>query len=236
MKKIYLVRHGQGEHNLKKLFTTPNFNLTDKGKKQAEILARRLSNFPIEIILSSPYIADKPRLTTSLQSGYKRTVQTSEIINQKLKKEIVYTPLLEEIKRPSEIAGKSWTDPKVLEIWQEVSQNFNRKKWHFSDEENFYDFQKRIWEFLVYLEKFEQSHILLVTHINVIYMIVLTMMFDVRLTSDIFRRGYDFLNLDTSGLTICQKSEKETNTTGLKRKTPWELITWNDISHLGDAS
>lgn len=224
--KIYFVRHGEGEHNVNKLYSIPDFNLTEKGIKQAESLAERLINFPIELILSSPY---------------QRTKQTSEIIktrfasnsDQQKMPEVIFTELLEELKRPSEISGKSWEDPEIIKIRQLMNENFDKADWHYSDEENFYDLKKRSLEFLKYLEQFKQKHILIVSHINMIKMVVLSMMFAESLSPDIFSRAYDFLTLSTSGLTICQKTDKSHNDFGTERKTLWELITWNDQSHLG---
>lgn len=224
--KVYFVRHGEGEHNVNKVYSTPHFNLTQKGIKQAESLADRLINFPIELILSSPY---------------QRTKQTSEIIrthfasssDKQKAPEVIFTDLLEELKRPSEISGKSWEDPEIIKIRQLMYENFHKKDWHFSDEENFYDLKQRALKFIEYLEKFEQKHILIVSHINMIKMIVLTMMFAESLSPDIFSRAYDFLTLSTSGLTICQKTDNTHNYFGTERKTLWELITWNDQSHLG---
>lgn len=204
--KIYFVRHGEGEHNIKKLFSTPFFELTEKGEQQATLAAKRIEKLPIELIITSPF---------------KRTVQTTEIINRHLQKEVILSDLAVEIKRAKEVAGKSMEDPKILAIKKIVDQNFHLPDWHYSDEENFYDLKKRASAFIKYLQNFKQNHILIVTHAHFIKMVVLTMMLKENLTSQVFLKALNFLKLETSGLTICEYDQQE-----------WKLITWNDYSHL----
>lgn len=205
--RIYFVRHGEGYHNTGKLYSTPDFELTSLGIKQAEGVTDRLSKLPIEIIISSPF---------------KRTIQTTEILNERLKKEVIFSDLVAEIKRPKEIAGKSMVeDPEVNKIKKLMDENIDDENWHFSDEENFFNFRKRTLEFLEYLKEFKQEHILVVSHVLFIQMAVLVMMLGEELTPEIYLKAHKFLASETSGLTICEKREKG-----------WQLITWNDHSHL----
>lgn len=206
--KIYFVRHGEGEHNAKRLYSASHFSLTDKGKKQAEVIGSRVSNLPIEIIVSS---------------SYTRTVQTSEIINKYINKEILLTDLAIEIVRPKEIAGKEQDNPEIVKIKKQMDENFNNPKWHYSDEENFYDLKKRAEQFIEYLAGFKQKHILVVTHVHFIRMVVLVMLFGNNLTAEMFLQAMKSLEMETSGLTICQKDDHS-----------WKLITWNDHAHLAE--
>lgn len=208
--KIYFVRHGEGEHNVKKLYSSSEFSLTEKGRKQAEVIGNRVSNLSIEIIVSS---------------SYTRTVQTSEIINKYLNKEVVLSDLAIEIIRPKEIAGKPQDDLEVAEIKKLMNDNFDNPNWHYSDEENFYDLQKRVKEFIKYLEGLKQSHILVISHIHFIRMAVLTCVLGDNLTPKMFLQTMKSMDMETSGLTICEKDEKD-----------WKLITWNDHAHLAESS
>lgn len=220
MKKIYFVRHGEGEHNLNKLYSTPHFNLTEKGKKQAAVLAERLTHLPIDLIVCS---------------SFKRTKQTAEIINKKVNAKIIYTDLAIEIKRPKEITGKSWEDPEVIKIRRMLDENFTNSDWHFSDEENFFDLKSRVEEFLRYLQNFKEVHILVVSHVNFIRMTFLVMLLEEALTPQIYLKAYDFLHLATSGLTLFQRNDSKNHTEfGTEKHTDWKLITWNDQSHLAD--
>lgn len=207
--KVYFVRHGESENSAYQLYSSPELNLTEKGGKQAELTAERVAKLPIEIIISS---------------SYKRTLQTTQIINKKLNKKVFLSDLAVEIKRPTEIAGKSISDLGVRKIKKQMDQNFHLPNWHYSDEENFYDFKARVEKFIKFLEKFEQKHILVVTHIHFIRIIVLTLMFGKDLTAEMFLKHADFLEMETSGLTICEKDKT------------WKLVTWNDHAHLADSS
>lgn len=205
--KIYFVRHGEGHHNANNLYSLPEFELTDKGKKQAQSAAQRVKTLPIELMVISPY---------------KRTIQTAEIINQVLKKPIVYSDLAIEIIRPKEIAGKKMDLPESKRIRKLLDQNFHKPGWHYSDEENFHDLHLRASQFLAFLTTLPNEHILVVSHGIFIKMLFLTMMFKDKVTTEQYLRSYDFLHLETSGLTVCQYKDND-----------WGLITWNDHSHLG---
>lgn len=206
--KIYFVRHGQGEHNVKKLYSRPDFSLTEKGKQQAGFAAQRAKILPIEVIISSTY---------------KRTRQTTEIINKELNKEVVFSDLATEIRRPSEIAGKFQHDPEVIKIRNEMDKNFHLADWHYSDEENFYDLKKRALAFIKYLEGLNYEHVLVVTHLIFIQATVLAMMLEENLSADVLLRAFQFLEIETSGLTICEFKNND-----------WHLITWNDHAHLAE--
>lgn len=65
---INVVRHGETEDNVKKVFRTSNTQLTDKGIKEAEGVGDKLSNINIPQIISSPL---------------PRTLHTSKIIQSK---------------------------------------------------------------------------------------------------------------------------------------------------------
>jgi broad specificity phosphatase PhoE len=209
--KVYFVRHGEGEHNAKRLYSEPNFSLTEVGKTQAESAAQRLKTIPLELIIASSYL---------------RTKQTAEIINRVIKKEIVFSNLAVEIKRPTEIAGKPMDDEEVKKIRKLIDENFSKRDWHYSDEENFEDLKLRSLEFIKYLEGRNEENILVVSHMVFIMMVVLTMMMKEDLTPEIFYKAYGFFTMETSGITLCQTNKKR----------GWELITWNDISHLGESS
>ena len=207
---VYFVRHGEGHHNANDLYSHPDFELTEKGMGQARAAAERVKHLPIELIISSPY---------------KRTMQTTEIINQVINRPVELSDLAIEVKRPSEISGKKRFDPEVVTIKKQLDDSFHLKDWHYSDEENFFDLKTRAQKFLDYLETFEgkHQHILVVSHAVFIKMVVLTMILKNEITPQGFLNVYDTMFLATSGLTVCEKNDKG-----------WKLITWNDQSHLGE--
>lgn len=203
--KIYFVRHGEGEHNVKKLYSSKEFKLTEKGQQQAAFLTKRLENLPIELIISSTF---------------ERTIQTTEIINKKLNKEVIFSDLAVEIKRAKEVVGKFQDSPEAVAVKKEIDEHFHLSDWHYSDEENFFDLKKRAVDFIKYLESFKQNHILVVSHAHFIRMVVLTLLLRENLTPEIFLKACSSFKLETSGLTVCEKN------------ITWKLITWNDHAHL----
>ena len=53
--KIFLVRHGETQANVNKLFNGRNEkDLNAKGVSQAEKLSSQIKNIPIDLIISSP--------------------------------------------------------------------------------------------------------------------------------------------------------------------------------------
>ena len=207
---IYFVRHGEGHHNANNLYSLPDFELTDKGKAQAKAAAERVKHLPIELIIASPF---------------KRTIQTMEIINEVIKKEVVSSDLAVEVRRPTEIAGKRIDAPENMTIRKILDDNFHKPDFHYSDEENFFDLKNRAQKFLKFLETFEgkYNHILVVSHALFIKMAVLDLALKDALTPKVFLNAYHTMSLATSGITMCEKNDKG-----------WKLITWNDQSHLGE--
>jgi len=205
--KLYIVRHAESEGNAQRLHQGRNVSLTQKGFQQAQVLADRFKTIPIDVILSS---------------DLKRARLTAGFIGQVIRKEITYTHLLREIKRPTEIEEKSYEDPHALLIKEQMLQNHNDQKWHFSDEENFYDLKKRIEEFLAYLNLRKEENVLLVTHAIVIRMIISLIIFSKNLTPEEFLHIYESFKVSNTGITVCEKTNSN-----------WKLVTWNDHAHLG---
>jgi len=125
--KLYLVRHGQTEYNELFLYQHDNVELSDLGVRQAEILAKRLSKIPIDLIYSSTL---------------KRAKDTTKIINQTINKKIVYLDYLKEKKNPSEIVGERVDSEDIQKIHQKINDHSDDIKWHYSDEENFNEFKE----------------------------------------------------------------------------------------------
>ena len=65
--KIYLVRHGQVNHNLKKIYSNEDEDLNETGIKEAYELREKLENISYDVIISSPL---------------KRALHTANIINR----------------------------------------------------------------------------------------------------------------------------------------------------------
>src|SRR5438876_4239431 len=95
MKKItvYLVRHGQSEHNLSgSLCDEPittgilGSSLTEEGKRQARLLAQKLKHLHIDCLLSSPL--NRARQTAEIFSEvFSIPVITNEMLQERMGEE-----------------------------------------------------------------------------------------------------------------------------------------------------
>lgn len=114
MTKIYLVRHAEAMGNVEEFFQgQTDCELSEKGKKQLELLAERFRDIPIEAIYSSPL---------------KRTIDTAEAVNKYHNLPIIRDEGLIEI-NGGVWEGKPWADlPKLYpvehDLWQNKMQDF----------------------------------------------------------------------------------------------------------------
>lgn len=114
MTKIYLVRHAEAMGNVEEFFQgQTDCELSEKGKKQLELLAERFRDIPIEAIYSSPL---------------KRTIDTAEAVNKYHNLPIIRDDGLIEI-NGGVWEGKPWADlPKLYpvehDLWQNKMQDF----------------------------------------------------------------------------------------------------------------
>lgn len=203
--KVYFVRHGESAHNAEKTYQPADSALSQKGIKQAEILANRFKSIPIDVIFSSPF---------------ERTKQTAEIIGKAIQKEVIYTELLQELRRPAAVIGKTQDDTEIQKIFRIIDDHANDPDWHYAEEENFFDFKKRGEKFLQFLETRSEEHVACVTHGAIMRMIICVMMKNP--TPEQFQKFWEFFLVENTGITLCAKEE------GV-----WRLITWNDHAHLG---
>lgn len=126
--RLYLVRHGQSSTNGKKIYQGQlDTDLTELGIEQAKKIADRLKEYKFENIYCSDLIRAK------------KTAQ--EIIKLHPKTKINYDERIREIDH-GDMTGKNHDELKYEE----------RKKdplnYKFENGENYYDFEKRIREFL----------------------------------------------------------------------------------------
>jgi len=75
MKRIYFVRHGESESNAGGIRSGPDTPLTQRGYEQAEQIARRCANLPVEVLISSSML---------------RAQETAKIISEKIGKTDIF--------------------------------------------------------------------------------------------------------------------------------------------------
>ncbi len=211
MNKLYFVRHGQSQGNKLSLHQSGKTELTEHGIKQAEKVAQRFRTIPIDIIFSSDFA---------------RARKTAEIINQVVKKRIEVTTLLRERKRPTEIEGKNTADPEAIDLRKMIRSHMNEESWHFSDEENYFDFKKRVKRFRDFVCQRKEKNILVVSHgFFIRTFLVLLITGEEGLTPKIIGGLDGKLWMQNTGITVFDKIDDRLVLTG-----------WNDQAHLGELT
>jgi len=159
--KYFLARHGEAEHNVGKFLSSDNSvksELTEKGLKQAEVLAenllKSLQNKKIDFIFCSPLL---------------RTKHTAEIVAEKIgfdKSQIIIDDRLKET-QVGILNGK--THAEYRKIVKTVEGQFFMAP---EGGETLVDIKKRVGDFIYEIDKkYEGKNILIVTHEFPIWML-----------------------------------------------------------------
>lgn len=207
---VFLVRHGQtllNQNNTHQYSSTP---LSERGLHEAEHIAEYLRESKIDAIYSSPLA---------------RAKQTAEVISRVSGKKVIFLDELKEVKKPSAIEGKSHDDPAIQQIKQGIKNNFSCKNWHHSDEENFWDIQRRVSHLIKLVEGKREGNILFVSHGIVIKMFLSLCIFKEKLTAPEFLAFYEHIHISNTGVTHCRYSTK----------LGWKVMRVNDTAHLIDS-
>lgn len=217
--KVYFVRHGQSESNKRKEYQNPEDPLSPMGREQARVVAKRFKTIPIEIIMSS----DLPRARV-----------TAEEIAVVTGKKVIHDKLLREKLQPSLFWGKQLEEPEVLDIKKLMVEKSSDPNWHHSDEENYYDVEKRAKALLSLLTKREEKHIAVVSHGAFIKTIITYLFFGDKSSPDYFNRVYNFFWASNVGITVLEYRNPEIAPKNTEETRRWHLMTWNDHAHLGE--
>lgn len=212
MKKLYLVRHAESEGNIGTVQQGPSTPLSEKGTQQTTSIAERFNNIDVDCIISSPQT---------------RAKMTAEAIGAVVGKDIKYSDLLIERKKPTAIIGMDRSNPEFDEIENSIRDNFHDLNWKHSDEENFLDLKARAIELLKYAESMEGDNLLMVTHGVFMAMLAAYAMFGDELTSQEFWAIFVGTEHKNTGITILKESKFK------DEPARWKLLTWNDHAHLG---
>jgi isoleucyl-tRNA synthetase len=148
--KYYIIRHGEGEHNVANIISSKkndNFHLTEKGKEQVRVSAEFLKEKGITKIISSPFI---------------RTTETAEIIREILgldKSKLIFDERLSEHDLGS-LNGKPISD------YHDIAKtNEDIYEMKVGGGESLEDMKVRTGEFLYDVDKNNSNeNILIVTH------------------------------------------------------------------------
>ena len=156
MVTFFLVRHGESIANGKSIYQGQSYDLglSCLGKKQAEVLAKRLKKFQIDKILTSPL---------------KRTFQTAQIIAEKCQTSLIIDQDLMETNHGL-WEGKSINEvkisyPEIFNSWQKTPSNTI-----FPQGESFFNTAKRVKKWLRNNKELK-GKIVVVAHDNILRII-----------------------------------------------------------------
>lgn len=206
--RIFFVRHGQSELNDTGIHQRRDTRLSARGREQASKLVERFGGVSVDVILASTY---------------PRAVETARIIGRRLGRRVVSTKLLDEWRISSEVEGRNFTDRLAARQYKEHLANIDDPKWHYSDEENVFDLNRRVRRMVKYLGNRKENSVIAVTHAGVINMAVAQAVFGPGITGSDFIRFREVFHCDNTGIT-----EVELDGGMLK------VLTFNDYAHLKD--
>lgn len=209
--KIFLVRHAEGEGTGLN-WQTPKTTLSERGVKQAEILASRLSKFKvIDLILTSDWT---------------RAQQTTEIIRKTINKPVSVVEEIHERQQSSKIYGLSRTSPLAEQYWSSLIKN--RNDWNYkwdNEEESSAELIKRTIGFKENLIKnYSQKSVLVISHESFLSGLVTTSVLGNKFNNTYFKNLFKSIAIENTGLSLLIYREEQ--------KT-WKLWYLNDYSHLG---
>ncbi len=209
MKTIYLVRHGETEHNSAGLIQGPDATLSALGRKQASQVAKRVGHLSFEHFLAS---------------DYERARETAQCIEAHIQRSPQYTALVRETKRPTSLINVSNQSEAFLEFLQAEEAALDDPNWHFADEENFFDVRARVETLFAELSQ-KSGNTLIVTHGRFIIYVVAYVLARQNLTVDFWRTCRYCFETSNTGITTLIFNERYQN---------WRLQTFNDQAHFAD--
>ena len=208
--KLFLVRHAEGE-NVGERWQSPETHLSEKGKKQAEVLGKLPRFKVVDKIISSNCI---------------RTVETAGIAAENLNKQVEMVNGIEERYQSSKVYGLSRNEDLSRQYLKEAQQNGNNWDWKWDlEEESFTEMVKRSVEFRDYLiNNYLQKNLLIFSHEGFIRLFISTCLFGENSQADHYRRFFRSLVIEPTGISLLIYREEA---------KVWKLWYLNDYSHLG---
>lgn len=146
--KIYLIRHGESESDVKERYDGDyDDHLTEKGLKEAEIVANKLVDSGIRVIYSSDKI---------------RAVETSDVLKDVLKCEVVISSDLGE----QDIYGAfpELSKDQSEEEYRRLGEVIANRDIDFEGSETYLHFKKRVTEYFSTIVNSGSDIVAIVTH------------------------------------------------------------------------
>ena len=210
-KTVYILRHGQSVDNVSPVFQSESSPLSEKGIKQAEDMAKRISKISFDTLIASPIL---------------RTKQTAEIITKSTRKEVEFSELFVERIKPKNLYGKPYTDVKANELWRNWEKSMFTEGMRVEDGENFDDLMVRAEKALDFLKNRPEKSLVVVTHGFFIRTLVIKVLFGNLLSGELFKSSIRRMHVENTGLTVIQYRDN------FEEEHSWRLWVYNDHAHL----
>lgn len=208
-KRIYFVRHGETEGNLSKFFQFPETELSPTGLRGAKAVAERFGHLEVDVLVASPFT---------------RAQQTAGYISGVVGKPVTTVESFHEALRPHELRGVSHhSEPGQAHI-AEYESEYWTETWRPAGAENYKDVLSRVAKSVDFLEKANETNIVVVSHGAFIKMItsflILKKKTDLPYIQDVF---YSLVSMSNAAITEFEYENGD-----------WRLMMWNDHAHFAE--
>ena len=211
-KVFYFIRHGQTLLNHAHIKQGSEGALSEEGLAEAQAIAHAFDELTIQIIYTSPY---------------ERAVQTATIIGTAIHARVVQVPLLAERRNPTEVIGKSTSDPQTMRITELIERSFHDDTYRFSDEENFSDLHLRAKKCMRLLRNQPKDKVCVVTHHAFLQVLISTLLYQDTLTAQDYVKLAFYNYSSTGGITTCIYRPLQRFFTASKG---WEVVGYNQTA------
>jgi broad specificity phosphatase PhoE len=211
-KIVYFVRHGQSADNIAPIFQSVNSPLTEEGKRQAGVIAKRAASIPFDVLISSPL---------------PRAKETAEFISTSTGKAIEFLDTLVESIKPTGLEGKPFTDAEADALWKQWRESQSDPALRVGDGENYSDLIARADAVLEYLYNRPEETLMVVTHGYFLRTIMIRVMLGDSLSPGNFKAFQSRANTENTGISVIKYNATYFGTS-------WKLWIYNDHAHLGE--
>ncbi len=212
-KTIYFIRHGESEANISPVFQGPSSPLSQNGLDQAEKVAERVSRLDFEVLISSPL---------------SRAEQTSAAITKLTNKIPEFSELFVERIKPSKLFDMPYDAPGLKELSREWKKSLFDSSKRVEDGENYNDLINRSDKALEFLQKRDESNIVVVTHGYFLRTIIARVLLGDTINGENFRNFQESLTMQNTGVSVLQYTKFDN-----EKDYKWRLWIYNDHTHLG---
>lgn len=207
-KSVYFIRHGESEENVTHVHIGKHAALTEIGREQAKLVAERIERIGVDAVISSPFT---------------RALDTATAIAEKSGISLETNELFGEWLEPSHVNGLHRDDAVRSAVITAIQTNLDHEYRH-TDEENFAELLARAEAALAALAEHKSDRLCVVTHGGFLRVMVGLILFREAFTKKDFMQLMYNLKTVNTGVTYARYTDDEKG---------WQLLTWNDQSHLG---